>query len=258
MLKLFRRSSAEASAVLDTLPSIGTDRRVYAIGDIHGCADLFERILALIEADEAERGVVGQSRIILLGDLVNRGPMSAAVVDLALDLAERRDVLTLAGNHEEVFALALAGDLAALRFFLRMGGRETLASYGFSEHFIENSAYEDIHAAMMADIPQAHRDFITSLPNSCLIEDYLFVHAGIRPGIPVDEQAENDLRWIREDFLSSNVRHPYVVVHGHSISERVDERSNRIGIDTGAYRSGRLTAVGLQHQERWFLSARLG
>ena len=150
--------------------------------------------------------------------------------------------------------MALCGDLGALQFFTRIGGRETLLSYGVEEELVDGDDEERLLARLLECVPQAHRDFIADLPHSLAIGDYLFVHAGIRPGVPIDEQKPRDMHWIREEFLRSEDRHSHMVIHGHNITPVVDEQPNRIGIDTGAYASDHLTAIGLEGTDRWFLS----
>jgi serine/threonine protein phosphatase 1 len=257
MFSLFRRSQRPEEYRVPAAPrlfDVGEGRRVYAIGDIHGRCDLLEQMILKIVADQTDRAPVKDFRLILLGDLIDRGPESAAVVETALALSQQWPGFTcVKGNHEEVFADVFTGDPRALRFF-RAIGRDTLLSYGMESELIDESDDETLHREILAHVPEAHRDFITDLPNYVEVGDYLFVHAGIRPGIPVEEQDGEDLRWIREDFLASGAEHPHMVVHGHSITEYIDEQPNRIGIDTGAYISEKLTAIGLEGMERWFLS----
>ena len=158
------------------------------------------------------------------------------------------------GNHEEVFLRAVEGDLKALRFLTRIGGRETLLSYGISEKEYRALDFEELMSAVQAKVPVSHRAFLSRFEKWIEIGDYLFVHAGIRPGVELARQKQSDLCWIRDDFLSHRDSFGKMVVHGHSITEDIDEQPNRIGIDTGAFASGRLTAVGLQGTDRWFLS----
>ena len=226
-------------------------RRIYAVGDVHGRLDLFNALIGQIEADESSREPA-ETTIVLLGDLVDRGPDSSGVVEAAMALAARREVRVLKGNHEEMFERALA-DQQALRHFLRVGGRETVLSYGIGEKAYRTATIEELAEMLDARVPQAHRDFIAGMENMIALGDYLFVHAGILPGVPLAEQKTTDLRWIREPFLSHPDPFGACVVHGHTITDAVVERPNRVGIDTGAYRSGRLTAVGLQGSERWFM-----
>ncbi|WP_088184638.1 metallophosphoesterase family protein [Sphingobium sp. Z007] len=234
-------------------PDIGTDRRVYAIGDVHGRADLLDALLAMIAQDDAARPRKPIS-LILLGDLVDRGPHSRGVVERVMALAASGgDVRCLKGNHEEAFILAARGDLRALPLFRRMEGEATLASYGLDPALFRVMTDAEIADWMESHVPRAHVDFLDALPDSITIGDYLFVHAGIRPGVPIADQSPADLRWIRQEFLAHRGRHPNMIVHGHSISEDVDEQAGRIGIDTGAFLSGRLTALGLEGVDRWIL-----
>jgi serine/threonine protein phosphatase 1 len=229
-------------------------RRVYAVGDIHGRSDLLDALLRRIEADAADRGQA-DTTIVFLGDLVDRGPDSRGVVERLIDFS-RGPIATrfLMGNHEEVFLRALSGDLKALRFLIRIGGRETILSYGVSGQAYRDLDFEALSALIRAQVPAAHVEFLSGFERAVEIGDYLFVHAGIRPGVALADQSGADLRWIRDDFLQHRDDFGKLVIHGHSISEDVDLRSNRIGIDTGAYASGRLTAIGLEGNDRWLLS----
>lgn len=234
-------------------PSVGEDLRLYAIGDIHGRLDLLDRLLRLIAMDDAVRGPM-PSHILFLGDLLDRGPASRQVVDrVRTMMAEGGNAQCLKGNHEELFAMAAHGDIRVIPVFRRAGGMQTLASYGLDP--LEAEAMEDheVAAWMLAHIPRPDVDFIEALPDYLEVGDYLFVHAGIRPGVPIADQVPADLRWIRREFLSHERAHPKMIVHGHSITPEVDEHANRIGIDTGAYFSNRLTAIGLQGNERWYI-----
>jgi serine/threonine protein phosphatase 1 len=228
-------------------------RRVYAIGDIHGRLDLVDALLDMIDADDAGRGPA-ESELIFLGDLIDRGPDSSGVVERLMALRGRRPVRYLKGNHEEVFLRAMAGDLAALRFLIRIGGRETLLSYGISEGEYRDLDFAELMALARRKVPSAHLEFLAAFEKWIDVGDYLFVHAGLRPGVAVEDQKSSDLCWIREDFLDHRDSFGKMVIHGHSITEDIDERSNRIGIDTGAFASGRLTAIGLEGDERWYLS----
>jgi serine/threonine protein phosphatase 1 len=236
-----------------TLPSIGEDRRVYAIGDIHGRLDLFDRLLDIIDQDDAGRPTL-PCHLILLGDLIDRGPQSAQVVERAMALRHATDkVHIIKGNHEELFIDAAQGSARSAGYFRRIGGASTLASYGLGIDLSEGMSSEELASWMLNNIPRAHVDFIHGFDDMLAMGHYLFVHAGIRPRVPLDAQTVADLHWIRGEFLRHRGDHGYMVVHGHSITASVDERSNRIGIDTGAWRSGVLTAIGLQGTERWFL-----
>jgi serine/threonine protein phosphatase 1 len=160
----------------------------------------------------------------------------------------------LLGNHEEVLLRILGGDAELITKWRWFGGSECLESYGVDPaqfaHLSDEQALELVRNA----IPKEHAQFLESFVDSCRFGDYLFVHAGIRPGVELDQQRQSDLRWIREPFLLDDSEHGFIVVHGHTISEEVDERPNRIGIDTGAYRTGVLTALGIEGTDRWLLA----
>jgi serine/threonine protein phosphatase 1 len=238
-------------------PSVGVDRRVYAIGDIHGRLDLLTELLEIIGRDDWRRKQREDTSLVFLGDYVDRGPDSRGVIDFVIKLREQWPNMTcLMGNHEQVFQMAINGDEQAVRFFIRdgVGGRETLMSYGITRKQIESMEAVELWDLIDKAVPQEHKDFLGSLNSQAIIGDYAFVHAGIQPGVPMDEQEETDLYWIRDAFLECEEQHRYMIVHGHSIREDVEMRTNRIGIDTGAYATGRLTAIGLEGTEQWFLS----
>ena len=247
--KLFRPQPAMP------LPSVPPGQRVYAVGDIHGRRDLFDALIAAIEADDAARAPA-ETTIVLLGDLIDRGPDSAGVIAAARELAARRSLRILCGNHEEMF-LRCFGDLELLRAFLRYGGRETILSYPLDQARWHAATLEAAQAMMHAAVPARDLEFIRSFEDHIVIGDYCFVHAGLLPGVALAEQSRNDLRWIREPFLSHSGDHGFVVVHGHTITDQPVIRSNRIGIDTGAYESGRLTALALEGDARWLLATSL-
>jgi serine/threonine protein phosphatase 1 len=249
--RLFRRSPSSEPA----LPAVPDGERVYAIGDIHGRDDLFAALLDKIAADDAARPNA-RTTLILLGDLVDRGPDSFGVVKRAMALhADLGDRLRwLVGNHEEVFLKALNGDPELVRYFVRIGGGPTILSYGVNPDDYRVMDFDELAAVLPAFVPDAHRRFLDAGEDRIIIGDYLFVHAGIRPGVPVQGQQLSDLRWIRGEFLADRSDHGYIVVHGHTITDEPEERPNRIGIDTGAYRSNMLTAIGLEGTQRWYLS----
>ena len=159
----------------------------------------------------------------------------------------------LLGNHEEVMLRILGGEAEHVAGWLRFGGAQCLESYGADPRIIAAAPDEVAVATIRAAIPVAHVEFLKGFVDTCRFGDYLFVHAGIRPGVALDRQRQSDLRWIREPFLVDEADHGFIVVHGHTISPAVDERANRIGIDTGAYRSGTLTALAIEGARRWFL-----
>lgn len=255
MLKRFLRSRRAVSAPPSRLPD---GERVYAIGDIHGRLDLFDEIFDRIEADDAQRGTA-LTTLIFLGDLVDRGPESAGVIERLLRLTrERSGMRFLLGNHEEVFLLALDGDEHAIRLFCRIGGRETATSYGIAPADYETLNYAELNAALTQAVPQSHRTFIESFEDMIVMGDYAFVHAGIRPGTPLDQQRAADLRWIREPFLDHRGPLDKVIVHGHTIRPEIEILPHRIGIDTGGYATNRLSAIGLEGAERWTIQTSPG
>lgn len=226
-------------------------QRVYALGDIHGRLDLFEKLIEAIEHDDRVAGPA-ETTVILLGDLVDRGPESAGVIERARAWQERRHVRILAGNHEEMFLESFENE-DVLRHFLRHGGRETVLSFGIDAETFRTSSLEQVQAMMAAAVPAETRAFVAGFEDWIAIGDYLFVHAGIDPSLPLEDQPSETLRWIREPFLSHGEAFGKVVVHGHTINEQVQDRGNRIGIDTGAFASGRLTALVLEGMQRRYL-----
>jgi serine/threonine protein phosphatase 1 len=228
--------------------------RAYAVGDVHGRLDLLNALLARIEEDVASRPP-RKTFLIFLGDLVDRGPDSAGVVE-RLRTYSHPDMRTifLAGNHEEVLLNILAGEKKILPSWLKFGGAECAASYGLDPEALARISEEAAIELVQARVPRSHREFLETFADTFRFGDYLFVHAGIRPGIAIEEQNRADLRWIREPFLTDAKEHGFVVVHGHTIVERVEERPNRIAIDTGAYHSGVLTALAIEGAERWYLT----
>jgi len=231
--------------------SVPPGRRVYAVGDVHGRLDLLDRLLDMVAADAGDAAY----ELILLGDLVDRGPNSADVVERVRVMAAAAEppVTVLAGNHEEIMLGAIAGEAEMIRLFCRAGGRETALSYGLGPAAYDGMGFDELAAWLASNVPPAHRDFLTGLSDREVRGDYAFVHAGVRPGVPLAEQAVSDLRWIRNSFLNHAEPFEKTVVHGHSISEEVNYRPNRIGIDTGAFRSGKLTALGLEDDRYWLV-----
>lgn len=227
--------------------------RYYVIGDIHGRLDLYEALIDAIEADDAGREPA-DTQIILLGDLVDRGPQSAGVVARTRTWQEQRPVRVLAGNHEEMFLGAFERP-EILRHFLKHGGRETILSYGLSKKAFNAMTLDELFDALPTLIPQAERDYIASFEDMIEAGDYLFVHAGIDPKVPIAQQKRSDLLWIRDRFLSHEGELEKVVVHGHTIFKQVMDCGNRIGIDTGAFRSGVLTALMLEADQKLIIQA---
>lgn len=229
-------------------------RRAYAVGDIHGRLDLLEEILAAIEQD-LQSASHRKALLVFLGDLIDRGPNSAQVVErLRTYRREGVQPVFLLGNHEEVLLRILDGDSSLIAKWRWFGGTECLYSYGVDPDRLDGMDERQALELVRNAIPAEHVEFLRGFADTCGFGDYLFVHAGIRPGVDLAAQKQSDLRWIRDPFLGDERDHGFVVVHGHTISEGVEERSNRIGIDTGAYRSGVLTALVIDGDQRRFLS----
>ena len=254
-MRLFMRQSRHAPA--DRVQRLPDGYRLYAVGDVHGRDDLLAQLIASIETDSEERGPA-KLILVFLGDLIDRGPDSCGVVErLRTYRPPGVRLVFLAGNHEEVLLRILDGEAQLIPDWLRFGGAECIASYGIDQARLRRMSLRRAQESIGAAIPPAHAEFLRSFDDTFRAGDYLFVHAGIRPGIALAEQNRSDLRWIREPFLTDRTDHGFVVVHGHTVCEQVEECANRIGIDTGAYRSNVLTAIGLEGTERWFLQASL-
>lgn len=241
-------------------PVGGVDGRlVYAIGDIHGCYAQLRTLLATIATDAEKRADGRAVSLIFCGDYVDRGPASREVVDALWWLMRHGpfDLHCLKGNHEQVLLDYLANPVAAAAW-LRFGGVETLQSYGVTPP--DPDAEPDAHLRARDDLleamPAAHLRFFEQLEMMVGIGDYVFVHAGVRPGVPLSEQTHQDLLWIREDWIESDEPAERIIVHGHSwVDHRPDVQLHRIGIDTGAYETGILSAVRIEDGRFGFLSA---
>jgi serine/threonine protein phosphatase 1 len=227
--------------------------RAYAVGDIHGRLDLLDQLLAEIHAQLARRPA-HKVLLVFVGDLIDRGPNSAEVIE-RLRTYRRDGVKTmfLLGNHEEVLLRILGGEPELITKWRWFGGAECLKSYGVDPSQLTGRSEQEALEIVRNAIPKEHKEFLESFVDTCRFGDYLFVHAGIRPGVEVDQQSQTDLRWIREPFLLDDTDHGFVVVHGHTISPEVELMPNRIGIDTGAYRTGVLTALAIEGSRTWFL-----
>jgi len=237
-------------------PTGARGHRAYCVGDIHGRLDLLDQLLAAID-DDLRRRPAHKTLLVFVGDLIDRGPASAQVVERLRTYRHRgvRPVFLL-GNHEEVLLRIVGGDASLIADWLKFGGAECLKSYGVDPRDLKNLDEAATQSIVQAAIPVEHIKFLNSFVDTCRFGDYLFVHAGIRPGIALDQQRQSDLRWIREPFLFDDTDHGFVVVHGHTISDEIDERPNRIGIDTGAYRTGVLTALAIEGGKRWSVDTR--
>ncbi len=232
--------------------------RIYAVGDIHGRLDLLYKMLGLIESDRASREEL-DTVLVFLGDYVDRGPNSMGVVSRLIDgLPSGVTAQFLSGNHEDLLLSFLDRPGFGLNW-LHNGGDRALMSYGLEVEAIANAywAAEGLIGAAETFrelLPDSHEEFYRALKPSYRAGDYFFVHAGIRPGIPLDAQSPEDLLWIRKEFLTHRGEHGAVVVHGHTPARSPQDLPNRIGIDTMAFHTGKLTAVGLEGTRRWFLS----
>lgn len=237
-------------------PAGARGHRAYVVGDIHGRLDLLEELLAKIHA-ELQHRPAPKTLLVFVGDLVDRGPSSAQVIE-RLRTYRRPGIqpVFLLGNHEEVLLRILKGETSLISSWLQFGGLQCLQSYGVDANDLRGRTPETIVQMVRGAVPENHVEFLESFADSCRFGDYVFVHAGVRPGIDLEQQSQSDLRWIREPFLSYETEHGFVIVHGHTISETVEERPNRIGIDTGAYRSGTLSALVIEGFDRWVIDTR--
>jgi len=233
-------------------PSIPEGRRLYCIGDIHGRADLLRQLHGRVEADAA--GFDGDKRLIYLGDYIDRGEQSKEVIDLLLEQPlPGFETVHILGNHEQTLLDFLQHPRSAASW-LSFGGRACLDSYGIKlGPGSVNKGITGIRDEFQRKIPEKHLAFFEGCKVVYCEGGYCFVHAGIRPGVPLGDQRNEDLLWIREDFTGSRQQHEYVVVHGHTISEEVEFRPNRIGIDTGAFYTGVLTCLVLEGVEQRLL-----
>ena len=236
-------------------PAVPDGERYYVIGDIHGRLDLYDALIDAIEREDSRRSPA-TTQIVLLGDLVDRGADSAGVLARTREWQRHRTVRVLAGNHEDMF-LASFERPEALRHFLKHGGRETILSFGLDKRDFNNLGLDELFDLLPRLVPQSEREYIAAFEDSITAGDYLFVHAGVDPQRPLTDQKRTDLLWIRDRFLSYEGPLDKVVVHGHTIFDGVVDRGNRIGIDTGAFRSGVLTALTLEGTERRIIQAEM-
>lgn len=238
-------------------PSLPQGQLIYAIGDIHGRSDLLALLLDKIAADAAHSKGAKRRTLVFLGDYIDRGHDSARVVDMLLgELPRGFDAHFLKGNHEAIM-LDFLEDPTYLGQWLANGADATFRSYGMDlEELIRKGATPDAwRRAFLASLPEAHRDFFEILELAVAFGDYLFVHAGVRPGVPLEAQDPHDMVWIRAPFLQSDEDFGKIVVHGHTPAREPVIRANRIGIDTGAVFTDRLTALKLEDGSRTLLYA---
>jgi serine/threonine protein phosphatase 1 len=248
--RLFKKGAS--GEMLAPAPPPGT--RLYAIGDIHGRLDLLRLLSGLIHED-AYRRQAPRNVIVYLGDYIDRGSQSREVIEMLLKKPlPGFESHHLKGNHEDVM-LRFLGDFSVAPNWLAYGGMETLASYGVAppQPDAAPAAFQSAQRALAERLPPEHLGFLRGLSLAHEEGDYAFVHAGVKPGVPFDEQREADVLWIREEFLKSDQSFGRIIVHGHTITREPDVRKNRIGIDTGAFMSGRLTAFVAEGPEWFFL-----
>jgi diadenosine tetraphosphatase ApaH/serine/threonine PP2A family protein phosphatase len=235
-------------------PEVPPGSRVYAVGDIHGRVDLLRALHRLIQED-AVRRQAARNVVVYLGDYIDRGGESPAVIDLLLDQPLRGfERVHLKGNHEDSL-LRFLDDASIGVAWLLYGGAQTLQSYGVAPPRAIGASEDMVRAQseLKQKLPKRHRQFMAGLELIHAEGDYLFAHAGVRPGVPLDQQLEQDLLWIRDEFLLSDAEFGKIVVHGHTITLRPDVQPNRIGIDTGAFASGTLTCLVLEGTDVAFL-----
>ena len=229
-----------------TRPAVPEGIRIYAVGDVHGRSDLLGRLLAAIDADCKQRPVP-RPITVFVGDYIDRGPNSRNVIDILLRWRQSHEAIFLRGNHE-TFLPRFLSDPRSLDEWRQYGGLETLLSYGLKPSINPDRDERTMLATKFAEtLPREHLDFLQALELTFSCGDFLFVHAGVRPGVPLHEQAEDDLLWIRDDFLSWEKPFERIVVHGHTPVSKPDLRPNRINIDTGAYATGRLTCIVIEN-----------
>jgi serine/threonine protein phosphatase 1 len=239
-LKSFRRLFLRS--IKPPPPRLPDGVRIYAIGDIHGRADLLVDAFSRIDLHRA-RNPASRTIEIFLGDYVDRGPCSSQVIGLLADRSRTHDAIFLKGNHE-TFILDFLKDPAFFDRWRNFGGQETLLSYGLQPSMWSNSLERKALArAFVEALPKTHRQFLSLLKTQFICGDYLFVHAGVNPARALDRQRAKDLLWIRDDFLLSENNFGKFIIHGHTPVRVPDIRHNRMNIDTGAYATGNLTCV---------------
>jgi serine/threonine protein phosphatase 1 len=232
--------------------SISEQVRLYAVGDIHGRADLLEKINRKIDA-HLENNACARHLRIFLGDYVDRGPDSHGVIEGLIAIEQRSEAVFLRGNHE-TFIAEFINNPAVLPTWRSLGGLETLASYGVFSPLNPDPEHQlRLAAEFSAALPPSHVQFLGRLRPCFAFDDVFFAHAGVRPGVPLASQAETDLFWIRDEFLLHRRLFEKIVVHGHTPVRTPDVQPNRINIDTGAYVTGQLTCLWIQGNRMGFL-----
>jgi len=229
-------------------PSLPAELRIYAIGDIHGRLDLLNELLARISSDIALRPTV-RPLYVFLGDYIDRGSASRETIDRLIEHGKTHESVFLKGNHE-LIAIKCLSDRGLFDQWLRLGGLETLVSYGVPAETLANGKQiAELQSAFHSALPQAHFRFFRDLKNSFECGDFFFAHAGVKPNVELSRQKENDLLWIRGEFLSSKDDFGKIVVHGHTPTREIEVGPNRINIDTGAFATGRLSCLVLEGED---------
>ena len=241
----------------------------YAIGDIHGCYNLLLKIIKLIEKDISQNKIKHPA-FVFLGDYIDRGPDSRKVIELLINIKKKYKSIFLKGNHEDVL-LRFIDNHKKCSLLVINGGMPTLESYGINTLEIDPSInkkisepdkiYKKIHEQFLKNMPKSHLDFLNNdLKLYYETDNYFFAHAGVRPGVSLNNQTEQDLLWIREPFLSNTTKYKKLIIHGHTITNKADINPNRIGIDTGAYHTDELTAIvlpsDLNNKQYYFLDTK--
>jgi serine/threonine protein phosphatase 1 len=228
-------------------PSLPTGLRIYAVGDIHGRVDLLDKLLARIDTDIALR-TTPRPICVFLGDYIDRGSSSRETIDRLIEHGETHESIFLKGNHE-LIAIRCLTDANLFDRWMRLGGLDTLKSYGVAFKSLANARQiVELQAAFHKALPQAHLRFFRRLQNSFVCGDFFFAHAGVKPNVDLSQQKERDLLWIREEFLSSKDNFGKIIVHGHTPTSEIEVKPNRINIDTGAFATGRLTCLVIEDQ----------
>jgi serine/threonine protein phosphatase 1 len=231
-------------------PKLPDGIRIYAVSDIHGCADQLQDVFAAIDHHLARAGPV-RALHVFLGDYIDRGPASRQTIDLLIERGRRHESIFLKGNHE-AFLFEVLQDASRLQTWKEYGGFQTLMSYGLAPPIKPDQAEQsELVRALLQGMPKHHRHFFSNLRTSFFCGDFFFAHAGVRPGVPLRQQREEDLLWIRDEFLQSEEDFGKFIVHGHTPVPKPEIRPNRINIDTGAYATGILTLLTIQG-ERMF------
>ena len=229
-------------------PSLPAELRIYAIGDIHGRLDLLNELLARISSDIALRPTV-RPLYVFLGDYIDRGTSSRETIDRLIEHGKTHESVFLKGNHE-LIAIKCLSDRGLFDQWLRLGGLETLVSYGVPAETLANGKQiAELQSAFHGALPQAHFRFFRDLKNSFECGDFFFAHAGVKPNVELSRQKENDLLWIRGEFLTSKDDFGKIVVHGHTPTREIEVGPNRINIDTGAFATGCLSCLVLEGEE---------